>query len=230
MNRSTSPNRAELVYVQSRGWLLGKLGWPCSWSPRRSSSGPLVAGRPNAMWVVGWLGWAALALLALGAVVRVAEAVWGTGCTAYVLAVRWCRSLHQSPRRREGSPLARAGVEAVSRCWRSSSSSHPRERGPTRRSCSTRRTSSRTPSAPSRRSNRDQRSRDDREPGQAAREHGSEHCQVQRSLDREALPRLLQLGQIVEQEQAIAYAMAEWTACSRALSRLPAGHRLGEGL
>jgi P-type conjugative transfer protein TrbJ len=86
MSSMVIPARARLVYVESRGWLLGKLGVAVLvvagavlvW-------GPLVAGRPHAMRLVGWLTWAALALLAVGAVVRVAEAVWGTGCTAYVL-------------------------------------------------------------------------------------------------------------------------------------------------
>ena len=86
MSRITNPGRIHLVHVESRGWLLGKLGIAvlvCAgavlvW-------GPLVAGRPHALRLVGWLAWAALALLALGAVVRVAEAVWGTGCTVYVL-------------------------------------------------------------------------------------------------------------------------------------------------
>src|SRR5207244_2480801 len=75
-----------LVYVESRGWLLGKLGIKVLviagvifvW-------GPLVAGRPYTMRLVGWLVWAAIALLALGAVVRVGEAIWGAGSTAYVL-------------------------------------------------------------------------------------------------------------------------------------------------
>ena len=86
MTRSVVPTRTRLVYVESRGWLLGKLGigflvmagavlvW-----------GPLVASRPHAMSLAGWLAWAALALVASGAIVRVAEAVWGTGCTAYVV-------------------------------------------------------------------------------------------------------------------------------------------------
>jgi P-type conjugative transfer protein TrbJ len=86
MNRTVIPARTHLVYVESRGWLLGKLGigvlviagvllvW-----------GPLVAGRPHALRLAGWLAWVAIALVAVGAVVRVAEAVWGTGCTAYVL-------------------------------------------------------------------------------------------------------------------------------------------------
>src|SRR5438067_11012733 len=86
MTRIVAPTGTRLVYVESRGWLLGKLGigvlvmagvvlvW-----------GPLVAGRPHAMSLAGWLAWAAIALVILGAVVRVAEALWGTACTAYVL-------------------------------------------------------------------------------------------------------------------------------------------------
>src|SRR3989442_4504041 len=86
MTRIVIPAPTRLVYVESRGWLLAKLGIAVLviagailvW-------GPLVAGRPQAMRLVGWLAWAAVALVALGAVVRVAEVVWGTGCTAYVL-------------------------------------------------------------------------------------------------------------------------------------------------
>ena len=86
MSRIVIPARTRLVYVESRGWLLGKLGIKALviagvifvW-------GPLVAGRPHTMRLVGWLVWAAIALLALGALVRIAEAVWGAGCTAYVL-------------------------------------------------------------------------------------------------------------------------------------------------
>ena len=85
MSRIVAPARTRLVYVESRGWLLGKLGFKVLvltgvifvW-------GPLVAGRPYTMRLVGWLVWAAIALLALGAVVRVGEAVCA-GCTAYVL-------------------------------------------------------------------------------------------------------------------------------------------------
>src|SRR3989442_2178681 len=86
MTRIVRPAQTRLVYVDSRGWLLAKLGIAVLviaaailvW-------GPLVAGRPQAMRLVGWLAWAAVALVAFGALVRVAEAVWGTGCTAYVL-------------------------------------------------------------------------------------------------------------------------------------------------
>ena len=85
MSRIVVPARARLVYVESRGWLLGKLGFKVLviagvifvW-------GPLVAGRPQAMRLVGWLVWAAVAFLAVGAVVRVAEAIWGAVCMVYV--------------------------------------------------------------------------------------------------------------------------------------------------
>src|SRR3989454_4021669 len=80
------PARTRLVYVESRGWLLAKVGIAVlAIAGAILVWGPLVAGRPQAMRLAGWLGWAAIALVALGAVVRVAEAVWGTGCTAYVL-------------------------------------------------------------------------------------------------------------------------------------------------
>src|SRR5205809_7439717 len=99
MSRIVVPARTRLVYVESRGWLLGKLGLKLLvltgvifvW-------GPLVAGRPYTMRLVGWLVWAAIALLALGAVVRVGEAIWDAGTTAYVLvrsmaaAVAWAAS------------------------------------------------------------------------------------------------------------------------------------------
>ncbi len=98
MSRIVVPARARLVYVESRGWLLGKLGIKVLviagvifvW-------GPLVAGRPQAMRLVGWLVWAAIALLALGAVVRVAEAVLGAGCMAYVLSLSLCDTSSRIP-------------------------------------------------------------------------------------------------------------------------------------
>src|SRR5207249_9146119 len=94
MSRIVIPARTRLVYVESRGWLLGKLGIKVLviagvifvW-------GPLVAGRPYTMRLVGWLVWAAIALLALGAVVRVAEAVVGAGCMAYVLVHSLARAV-----------------------------------------------------------------------------------------------------------------------------------------
>src|SRR3989440_4805160 len=86
MTRIVTPARTRLVYVESRGWLLAKLGIAVLLIAAAVLVwGPLVAGRPQAMRLVGWLAWAAVALVAFGAVVRVAEAVWGTGCTAYVL-------------------------------------------------------------------------------------------------------------------------------------------------
>jgi len=86
MTRIVTPARARLVYVDSRGWLLAKLGVAALviagailvW-------GPLVTSRPQAMRLAGWLTWAAIALVAIGAAVRVAEAIWGTGCTVHVL-------------------------------------------------------------------------------------------------------------------------------------------------
>src|SRR5437867_13206339 len=86
MSRIVVPAGIRLVYVESRGWLLGKLGFKVLvlagvifvW-------GPPVAGRPYTMRLVGWLVWAAITLLALGAVVRVGEAIWSAGTTAYVL-------------------------------------------------------------------------------------------------------------------------------------------------
>src|SRR2546428_1705446 len=80
MSRIVVPARTRLIYVESRGWLLSKLGFKVLvltgvifvW-------GPLVAGRPHTMRLVGWLVWAAIALLAVGAVVRIVEAVWGAG-------------------------------------------------------------------------------------------------------------------------------------------------------
>src|SRR5438270_11664987 len=86
MNRIVVPARTRLVYVESHGWLLGKLGFKVLvltgvifvW-------GPLVVGRPYTMRLVGWLVWAAIALLVLRAVVRVGEGFWSAGNTAYVL-------------------------------------------------------------------------------------------------------------------------------------------------
>src|SRR2546427_10648609 len=86
MTRIVTPVRTRLVYVESRGWLLAKLGIAVLviagailvW-------GPLVVGRPQAMRLVGWLAWAAIALVAGGAAVRVGEAIWGTGWTGYRL-------------------------------------------------------------------------------------------------------------------------------------------------
>src|SRR5215813_6106770 len=86
MTRIAAPTRTHLAHVESRGWLLGKLGiGVLTMAGAVLVWGPLVAGRPHAMSLAGWLAWAAIALVILGAVVRVAEAVWGTACTAYVV-------------------------------------------------------------------------------------------------------------------------------------------------
>src|SRR2546427_508652 len=112
MSRIVIPPRTRLVYVESRGWLLGKLGVKVLviagvifvW-------GPLVAGRPNAMRLVGWLVWAAITLLAVGAVIRIVEAIWGAGCTVlrarpFVGGGRGVVGLSYRARR----PIVRAGV------------------------------------------------------------------------------------------------------------------------
>ena len=86
MTRIAAPTGTHLVYVESRGWLLGKLGiGVLAMAGAVLVWGPLVAARPHAMSLAGWLAWAAIALVVFGAIVRVAEAVWGTACTAYVL-------------------------------------------------------------------------------------------------------------------------------------------------
>src|SRR5262245_10061060 len=117
MTRVVVPARTRLVYVESRGWLLGKLGIAVLvMAGAILVWGPLVAGRPHAMSLAGWLAWVALALMTLSAIVRVAEAVWGTGCTAYVVLrsvvtvatstvsaiMRAARSLARRPKRLVG--------------------------------------------------------------------------------------------------------------------------------
>ena len=75
--------------------------------------GPLVAGRPQAMRLVGWLAWAAIALLALGAVVRVGEAVWGVGCTAYVLVRSLAEAVSSSASAIERGARSSEGASAL---------------------------------------------------------------------------------------------------------------------
>jgi len=58
---------------------------------------PLVAGRPHAMSLAGWLAWAAIALVILGAIVGVVEVVWGAACTAYVLVRSLVAALGSAP-------------------------------------------------------------------------------------------------------------------------------------
>src|SRR5438105_15871274 len=106
MTRIAAPTGTHLVYVESRGWLLGKLGiWVLAMAGALLVWGPLVAGRPHAMRLAGWLASAAIALVILGTVVRVTEAVWGAACTAYVLgrhvatALAWIASAFGSATR-----------------------------------------------------------------------------------------------------------------------------------
>jgi len=113
MTRTFIPARIDLVYVESRGWLLGRLGigvlviagvilvW-----------GPLVAGRSRAMDLAGWLAWVAVGLVALGAIVRVAEALWGTGCTVYALVRSLIRIV------RSTVLVIDRSAHAVARSWR----------------------------------------------------------------------------------------------------------------
>src|SRR5437660_8453510 len=122
MSRIVVPARTRLVYVESRGWLLGKLGFKVLvltgvifvW-------GPLVAGRPATMRLVGWLVWAAIALLALGAVVRVGEAIWSAGNTAYVLvrslAEAVARLVSAMERSTRSSTLVSAQRSATQQTW-----------------------------------------------------------------------------------------------------------------
>jgi mono/diheme cytochrome c family protein len=113
MSRIVIPARTRLVCVESRGWLLGKLGFKVLviagvvfvW-------GPLMVGRPHTMSVVGWLIWAAVALLAVGAVVRIAEASWGAGCMAYLLVRSFAEAVAAA-----GSAIGR-GARSLARASR----------------------------------------------------------------------------------------------------------------
>jgi P-type conjugative transfer protein TrbJ len=211
MNRSVSPARAELVYVQSRGWLLGKLGIAVLvLAAAVLVWGPLVAGRPNAMLAVGWLGWAALALLALGAVVRLAEAIWGTGCTAYVLArsvVRAVASMASAMGRgarwiwRGSRRLVAVALIVVLLAPSGAGAYAAVVLDPTNLVQNTISALKAIESVIN-------------EVQMIANQIKQIENMIQNTAsysgvwDREALPRLLRLGQIIEQEQAIAYAMA----------------------
>jgi P-type conjugative transfer protein TrbJ len=211
MSRIVIPARSRLVYVESRGWLLGKLGIAVLviagvvlvW-------GPLVAGRPSAMRIVGWLGWAAIALLVLGAVVRVAEAVWGTGCTAYVLArsllgtvrstatviSRAVRSLCRSGRQ-VVAVLAITLLVAPSGAWAYAMV----VLDPTNLVQNTIAALKAIESVINEVQMIANQIKQIENMVQNTRSYGG-------VWDQEALPRLIRLGQIIEQEQAIAYAMS----------------------
>src|SRR2546427_8627032 len=90
MTRIATPARSRLVYVESRGWLLAKFGIAVLviagailiW-------GPLVAGRPQAMRLVGWLAWAAIALVAVRRrVLSRAGRSGAGGCTRILIRLR----------------------------------------------------------------------------------------------------------------------------------------------
>lgn len=210
MTRIVAPTRTRLVYVESHGWLLGKLGLGVLviagvvlvW-------GPLVAGRPHAMSLAGWLAWAAIALVALGAIVRVAEAVWGTACTAYVLVRRLAAALGSTASAvgRGASSLARLSrhlvavmtiiLIAASSAWGYASI----VLDPTNLIQNTISALKAIESVIN-------------EVQMIANQVKQIENLVQNTRsysgvwDQEALPRLMRLGQIIEQEQAIAYAMA----------------------
>ena len=211
MSRIVIPARTRLVYVESRGWLLGKFGVALLviagivlvW-------GPLVAGRPHAMRLVGWLAWAAIALVTLGAVVRVAEAVWGTGCTAYVLigslaaAVvstasaigRVARSLGRGSRRLV-AVLAIIVFAGASSAWGYAAI----VLDPTNLVQNTVSALKAIESVINEVQMIANQIQQIENMIQNTRSYGG-------VWDREALPRLIRLGQVIDQEQAIAYAMA----------------------
>jgi type IV secretion system protein TrbJ len=210
MTRIVAPTGTRLVHLESRGWLMGKLGigvlvlagvvlvW-----------GPLVAGRPHAMSLAGWLVWAAIALLILGAVVRVAEAIWGTACTAYVLGRHVAMALVSiaSATGRATRSLARLSRQliavmaivliAASYAWGAAAI----VLDPTNLIQNTISALKAIESVIN-------------EVEMIANQVKQIENLVQNTRgyagiwDQEALPRLMRLGQIIEQEQAIAYAMA----------------------
>ena len=111
MTRIVAPTGTRLVYVESRGWLLGKLGiGVLVMAGVVLVSGPLVAGRPHAMNLASWLAWAAIALVTLGAAVRVA-ALGGYGIQTSAALGEACAHLALG----RGIPphLADAGVSAA---------------------------------------------------------------------------------------------------------------------
>jgi P-type conjugative transfer protein TrbJ len=210
MTRIVVPGGTRLVYVESRGWLLGKLGLGVLvmagvvlvW-------GPLVAGRPHAMSIAGWLAWAAIALVAVGAIVRVAEAVWGTACTAYVLVHRLAATTGSTASAvgrgaRSLARLSRHLIAVVAIVLIAASSAWGYGAvvlDPTNLIQNTISALKAIESVIN-------------EVEMIANQIKQIENMVQNTArysgvwDREALPRLMRLGQIIEQEQALAYAMA----------------------
>jgi P-type conjugative transfer protein TrbJ len=207
MTRMAAPTGTHLVYVESRGWLLGKLGiGVLAMAGAVLVWGPLVAARPHAMSLAGWLAWAAIALVILGAVVRVAEALWGTACTAYVLgrhiaaALAWIASAIGSATRK----LSRQLIAVIAVVLIAASSAWGYAAivlDPTNLIQNTISALKAIESVIN-------------EVQMIANQVKQIENLVQNTRayagvwDREAFPSLVRLGQIIEQEQAIAYAMA----------------------
>jgi P-type conjugative transfer protein TrbJ len=210
MTRIVTHTCTRLVYVESRGWLMGKLGiGVLVFAGVVLVWGPLVAGRPHAMSLAGSLVWAAIALFVLGAVVRVAEAIWGTACTAYVLGRHVAMALVSiaSATGRATRSLARLSRQliavmaivliAASYAWGAAAI----VLDPTNLIQNTISALKAIESVIN-------------EVEMIANQVKQIENLVQNTRgyagiwDQEALPRLMRLGQIIEQEQAIAYAMA----------------------
>jgi P-type conjugative transfer protein TrbJ len=161
------------------------------------------------MSLAGWLAWAAIALVVLGAIVRVAEAVWGTACTAYVLVRSLTAALGSTASAvgrgaRSVAKLSRHLVAviaiiliAASAAWGYASI----VLDPTNLIQNTISALKAIESVIN-------------EVQMIANQVKQIENLVQNTRsysgvwDQEALPRLMRLGQIIEQEQAIAYAMA----------------------
>jgi P-type conjugative transfer protein TrbJ len=210
MTRSIAPTGTRLIYVESRGWLVGKLGiGVLAMTGVVLVWGPLVAGRPNAMSLAGWLASAAIALVVLGALVRVAEAAWGTACTAYVLGCQVMTALGSIAVAigRATRSLARVSrqlivVVAIVLITASSASGYAAiVLDPTNLIQNTISALKAIESVIN-------------EVQMIANQVKQIENLVQNTRgytgiwDQEALPRLMRLGQIIEHEQAIAYAMA----------------------
>jgi P-type conjugative transfer protein TrbJ len=198
-----------LVYVPSRGWLLGKLGTAVLLVAASVLIwGPLVADRPHAVSLAGWLTWTAIGLVVFGAVVRVAEAIWGTGCIAYVLlrsAVGTVASM--------AAPISRAG-RWLARSWRDVVAILVLALAPSTAGAAAMVVLDPTNLIQNTITALKAVESIINEVQMIANQVKQIENMVQNTRtiggvwDQEALPRLARLGQIIEQEQAIAYAMA----------------------
>jgi P-type conjugative transfer protein TrbJ len=161
------------------------------------------------MTLAGWLGWIAIAFIVVGAIVRVAEAVWGTACTAYVVirsVMSVCGSIASTVGRagrwlapRLGQPIAVITIMlmATSSAWAFAAV----VLDPSNLVQNTISALKAVESVIN-------------EVQMLANQVKQIENMVQNTRnyagvwDRKALPRLMRLGQIIEQEQGIAYAMA----------------------